>query len=332
MNPILVELRRADVLESFHRGVICVVDENNQIIYSKGDVEQICYPRCAMKFFQHIPLVTSGIFYSYGFTPEQLAVMCGSHNGESTHTQVVNTILDTIHLNESNLKCGAQPPSLKKDYHQLIRENKDPQPIHNNCSGKHAGFLAWSTYKNEDLDSYLSPEHPLQLEIRTVVSQFYELSSDQLHLGMDGCSAPTFAMPVFNQAIAFKNLVCPPSSFDDKTKLAAKRIVTAVTEFPEMVAGTQRYCTDLMRITRGRIVGKTGADGVYCIGIPEKKWGIAIKIDDGKMGPQYQVAQELLKKLDLISQEEIAELEKYREFEMKNFAGNITGKSIVVNL
>jgi len=332
MNPILVELRRADVLESFHRGVICVVDENNQIVYSKGDVEQVCYPRSAMKFFQHIPLLTSGIFDSYGFTNEQLAVMCGSHNGESAHTQVVNSILDTIHLNESSLKCGAQPPSLKKDYHQLIRDNKDPQPIHNNCSGKHAGFLAWSTFNKQDLDSYLSPEHPLQLEIRNVVSQFYELPSDQLQLGMDGCSAPTFAMPVFNQAVAFKNLVCPPSIFDDKTKLAAERIVSAVTEFPEMVAGTQRYCTDLMRITQGRIVGKTGADGVYCIGIPEKKWGIAIKIDDGKMGPQYQVAQELLKKLGLITPEEVAELEKYREFEMKNFAGNITGKSIVVNL
>ncbi len=332
MNPILVELRRADVLESFHRGVICVVDENNQIVFSKGDVKQVCYPRSAMKFFQHIPLITSGIFDSYGFTNEQLAVMCGSHNGEAAHTEVVNTILETIKLNESNLKCGAQPPSLKKDYHQLIRDNKEPQPIHNNCSGKHAGFLAWSSFNNQDLDSYLSPQHPLQQEIRNVVAQFYELSPDQLLLGMDGCSAPTFAMPVFNQAVAFKNLVSAPSHFDDKTKDAAKRIVSAVTQFPEMVAGTQRYCTDLMRITQGRIVGKTGADGVYCISIPEKKWGIAIKIDDGKMGPQYQVAQELLEKLGLITQEEVAELDKYREFEMKNFAGNITGKSIVVNI
>jgi L-asparaginase II len=332
MNPILVELRRAEVLESFHRGVICVVDENNQVVYSKGDIQQVCYPRSAMKFFQHIPLITSGIFESYGFTNQQLAVMCGSHNGESTHTSVVKTILDKIELNEESLKCGAQPPTLKKDYHQLIRNNQEPQPIHNNCSGKHAGFLAWSKFKNSETGSYLSPEHPLQKEIRDVVAKFYEMDSSELKLGMDGCSAPTFAMPVFNQAIAFKNLVSPPLRFDDKIRNAANKIVDAVTEFPDMVAGTQRYCTDLMRVTKGRIVGKTGADGVYCIGIPSKKWGISIKIDDGKMGPQYQVAQELLKHLNLITSEEVAELEKYREFEMKNFAGNVTGKSLVVNI
>ncbi len=332
MNPILVELKRAEVLESFHRGVICVVDENNQVVYSRGDIQQVCYPRSAMKFFQHIPLITSGIFDSYGFTNQQLAVMCGSHNGESAHTAVVKTILDRIELNEDSLKCGAQPPALKKDYHEMIKNNQEPQPIHNNCSGKHAGFLAWSKFKQKATESYLSPEHPLQQEIRKVVADFFELKPEELQLGMDGCSAPTFAMPVINQAIAFKNLVCPPKHFDDKTKKAAERIVNSVVEFPDMVAGTQRYCTDLMRVTKGRIVGKTGADGVYCIGIPSKKWGIAIKIDDGKMGPQYQVAQELLKNLNLITEEEVAELEKYREFEMKNFAGNITGKSLVVNI
>jgi L-asparaginase II len=332
MNPILVELRRADVLESFHRGVICVVDEHNQVVYSKGDIHQICYPRSAMKFFQHIPLLTSGIFEKYNFTNKQLAVMCGSHNGESIHTEVVHSILTAIGMNEDSLQCGAQPPSLKKDYHQLIRNNQEPKAIHNNCSGKHAGFLAWSKWQSQNINNYLSTEHPLQKEIRRIVSDFYEIESNELQLGMDGCSAPTFAMPVLNQAIAFKNLVAPPSHFDDKTKEAAQRIVDAVTQFPEMVAGSQRYCTDLMRVTQGKIVGKTGADGVYCIGIPEKKWGIAIKIDDGKMGPQYQVAQELLKHLELLSPDEINELEKYREFEMKNFAGNITGKSLVVNI
>ncbi len=332
MNPILVELRRAGVLESFHRGVICVVDENNQIVYSKGDIQQVCYPRSAMKFFQHIPLITSGVFEKYRFTLEQLAVMCGSHNGENSHTSVVNSILESISLDESFLKCGAQPPALKKDYHLLIKENKEPKPIHNNCSGKHAGFLAWSAYNKQDIDSYLSPSHPLQLEIRNVVAQFYEIQPDDLLLGMDGCSAPTFAMPVLNQAIAFKNLVAPPTHFSDEIKNAAQQIVSAVAKFPEMVAGSQRYCTDLMKVTNGRIIGKTGADGVYCLAVPHKKWGIAIKIDDGKMGPQYQVAQELLIALQLLSSDEVSALEKYHEFEMKNFAGNITGSSVVVNV
>lgn len=331
MNPVLVEVRRGDLVESFHRGVICVVDQNGEIVHGVGDVNQIAYPRSAMKYFQHLPLLISGAFEKLNLTLKDLAVMCGSHNGESIHQSVVLDILEGLELRESDLKCGAQSPTLKKDLHLLIKSDKDPSQLHNNCSGKHAGFLAYCKANGWDTTSYLSPEHPLQLEIKKYVSMFYETPENELHVGVDGCSAPIFGMSIYKQAIAYKNLIA--NNFgDSKIDEACAKIVNAVTTYPELVAGTQRYCTDLMKVTNGRIIGKTGADGIYCLSIPEKKWGIAIKIDDGKMGPQYQVAQELLHNLNLISNEEYHQLSSYNECDIKNFAGNVVGKSVTVNI
>ncbi len=145
-NPIIVEVRRGDVLESFHRGVICVVDENGNVLYSEGNIGQVCFPRSALKFFQHIPLLLSGAFEYFGFTMEELAIMCGSHNGEPEHVSLVESIFKKIGLNPNLLQCGAQPPTLKKDVNRLVLEGKEPSALHNNCSGKHAGFLAWCIF------------------------------------------------------------------------------------------------------------------------------------------------------------------------------------------
>jgi L-asparaginase II len=330
MNPILVEVIRGTVLESFHRGVICVVDQDGKVIYSVGDVNQIAFPRSAMKYFQHLPLLVSGAFEQLNLTLEDLAVMCGSHNGEKIHEDLVAKILGNLNLGEVDLQCGAQAPTLKKDLYALIKADKKPNQLHNNCSGKHAGFLAWCIAHNQDTKSYLSASHPLQQEIKKHVAHFYEVAENELHLAVDGCSAPTYGMSIYKQAISYKNLISNQNN--DSVNEACEKIVKAVTTYPELVAGSQRYCTDLMKVTNGRIVGKTGADGVYCLSIPEKNWGIAIKIDDGKMGPQYQVAQELLIKFNLISQEEAEKLNPYREFDLTNFAGNKVGKSLVVNV
>ena len=332
MNPILVELTRGGITESFHRGVICVVDKEGEIVFSVGDVKQICYPRSALKFIQHIPLLTSGIFDHYHFTLKDLALMCGSHNGEKQHVDAVNLILQKIGLEPSALKCGAQNPTRKSDWIDLIKKGEFAQPLHNNCSGKHAGFLAYNTYHNCNINSYLSSDFELQVRIKETVSRFAELPAHELNEGIDGCSAPTYAMPVYNQAIIYKNLIAPNSEINTEERTAAQRVIAAVSEFPEMVVGTKRYCTDLMNVTKGRIIGKTGADGVYCLAIPEKQWGISIKVDDGKMGPQYQIAQELLRKLELITEEEAQLLNPYREFDIPNFAGNMASHSRVVNL
>lgn len=332
MNPILVELTRGGIVESFHRGVICVVDECGEVIYSQGDIQQICFPRSALKYIQHIPLLTSGIFDHFGFTPQQLSLMCGSHNGEEQHIIIVEEILDKIGLDASALKCGAQNPTRKSDWINLIKRGEFAKSVHNNCSGKHAGFLAYNVFNNTSPDLYLSSDFKLQVLISEVVARFARLKTSDLIEGVDGCSAPTFAMPIYNQALMYKNLIAPDNHIPSEEVKAARRVVDAISEFPEMVAGTKRYCTDLMSVTKGKIIGKTGADGVYCLAIPDKKWGIAIKVDDGKMGPQYQIAQQLLLKLGLLSDDESELLDPYREFDIPNFAGNLASHSCVVNL
>ena len=332
MNPILVELVRGGITESFHRGVVCVVDEHGDVIFSVGDIKQVCFPRSALKYVQHIPLLTSGIFDHYNFTSKELSLMCGSHNGEDQHVEVVNGVLVKIGLDPTCLKCGAQNPTRKSDWIKLIKNGDFAQAVHNNCSGKHAGFLAFNTFHNLDTSNYLSSEFELQRKIKECVAHFAELETSELIEGMDGCSAPTYAMPVYNQALMYKNLVAPNNKISTEEQNAAKRIIAAVAEYPEMIAGTKRYCTDLMKVTNGRIIGKTGADGVYCLAIPEKKWGISIKVDDGKMGPQYQIAQSVLLELGLLSEEEATMLNPYYEFDISNFAGNFASQTRVVNL
>ncbi|MDP2176292.1 MAG: asparaginase [Bacteroidota bacterium] len=323
-NPILVEVFRGEVLESFHRGVICIVDSDNKILYSQGDVQQVCFPRSALKFFQQIPLLTSGAAEHFGFTKKEIAIMCGSHNGELFHVENVRSILNKIGKTEDDLMCGPQMPTLKEDQYYLIKNNLKPLKIHNNCSGKHAGFLAYCVYNQLDTKDYINPNHPLHQTILNVISDFHHYPLSSIKQGVDGCSAPIFAFPVYNQAIAYKNLV-NPSQFDDATKKACILMIQSILEYPEMIAGTNRYCSDLMKFSNGQVLGKTGADGVYSLGLIKKQMGVCIKIDDGKMGPQYNVAQHIVEKLNILSEDDNESLKHYIQFENKNFGGMLTG-------
>lgn len=325
MNPILVEVYRNNVLESFHRGVVCVVDKGGKIIYSEGDVQQICYPRSALKLIQVLPLLESGAVEHFGFTLEEIAIMCGSHNGEPEHQRVVTSILSKIGLNKESLFCGHQYPSDKKTSNELIKTGEKPHHIHNNCSGKHAGFLAYCVYKGWETNDYINPNHPLQQEILEVTAQLYEYPKEKMITALDGCSAPIFSVPVYNQAVGYKNLV-HPEQFDKKRQKACATVIEAVSKHPYMVAGKNRYCTDMMQICAPRIIGKTGAEGIFCMGLTQEKIGIAIKIDDGKMQPQYNVAQRFIEATGIFTSEQLEPLKHYETEEIKNFNGFITGE------
>ena len=324
-NPILVEAWRGETLESFHRGVICVVNEKNEIIYSKGDVYQACFPRSAMKFLQHIPLIESGAVEKFGFTLQEIAIMCGSHNAEPAHVDTVLSILNKIGLDKYALQCGAHYPMLAKDFIPMYAQAISPHHIHNNCSGKHAGFLALCVFNNWDIESYLSPDHPSQIVIKKVCAEMYESDVTKMQAAFDGCSAPIYNVSVYHQAIGYKNLVSN-QKYDATRQKACKMIIDAVSQYPEMVAGTDRYCTDMMRICSSEIIGKTGAEGIFCLGFKNKKWGVCIKIDDGKMLPQYNVAQALINSTHLISHEQMQVLEKYLHDDIKNWNQKSTGK------
>lgn len=316
-NPILVEVYRANVLESFHRGVICVVNENNEIIFSKGNVDQVCYPRSAMKFIQVLPLIVLGGIEKFGFTLQEIAIMCGSHNAEQEHLTMVESILSKIGLNKNNLFCGPQYPSSKRDANNLIKADKKPEHIHNNCSGKHAGMLALCQLINVPIQDYINPNHPIQQLILDYVEKIYEYPKAKMATALDGCSAPIFSIPVLNQAIGFKNLVS--NHYEKKLANACKIVVEAVSKYPFMVAGSKRYCTDLMQITAPQIIGKTGAEGIFCMSLPEQKLGVCIKIDDGKMLPQYNVAQAFVEATGLFSQETLKPLHHYLQEPLTNF-------------
>ncbi|MBC7425302.1 MAG: asparaginase [Bacteroidia bacterium] len=323
-NPILVNSFRGSVLESYHRGVVCVVDSDNNIIYSEGDVTQVCFPRSAMKMFQQIPLLTSGAFEELGITEEEVAIFCGSHNGETIHRAVAEKVLHRAGLTQDALCCGPQAPTLKEDVAEMYRAGGVPQRIHNNCSGKHAGFLLYCHYKGYSIDDYFSPEHPMQKEIKTVCSQFYEYPESSMETAIDGCTTPIYSIPVFNQAVGYKNLV-HPVNFDESTQKACDIIVRSVAKYPYLLAGKKRYCTDLMQVAGDRLIGKTGADGVYCIGLRNKAIGICIKIDDGRMGPQYIVAEKLLENSGIINQDEVGTLAQYSCETQRNWGGVAIG-------
>ena len=316
-NPILVEVYRANVLESFHRGVICVVNKKNEVIFSKGNVEQICYPRSAMKFIQVLPLLVLGGMEKFDFTLQEIAIMCGSHNAELEHLAVVDSILSKIGLDKNDLFCGPQYPSSKRDADQLIRENKKPEHIHNNCSGKHAGMLALCQIMNLPIQDYIQPNHTIQQLILDYVEKIYEYPKEKMVTALDGCSAPIYSIPVLNQAIGFKNLVS--NNYEEKLANACKIVVEAVSKYPFLVAGSKRYCTDMMQITAPQIIGKTGAEGIFCMSLTEQKLGVCIKIDDGKMLPQYNVAQAFVAASKLFSDEELEPLHHYLQEPLINF-------------
>jgi L-asparaginase II len=323
-NPVLVERYRGATLESFHRGTVCMVDAGNKVIYSLGDIQQVCFPRSALKLFQIIPLLESGAVEKFGFTLEEIAIMCGSHNGEKEHLRVVNSILKKIGLDKDLLQCGAQYPTLTEDRNELIKKDILPEDIHNNCSGKHSGFLAYCVFYGLDIQTYIQPHHPLQLAIKKVTAEMNEYPEEQMDTAMDGCTAPIFSLPVYNQAIGYKN-IADPSRFGAQRAKSCETIIRAMTKYPYLVAGTKRYCTEMMHLCGDRVFGKTGADGVYSLGFIKEKIGCTIKIDDGLMGPQYAVAQEIIEKTGIFPEDKIAPLYNYIEAPITNWNKYTTG-------
>ncbi|MDZ4839371.1 MAG: asparaginase [Bacteroidota bacterium] len=318
VNPILVNKFRGEVLESYHRGIVCLINTEGNVVFSRGDIEQVCYPRSALKLFQVIPLLESGVAEHFDFTLEEIAIMCGSHNGESEHRRVVNQILAKIGLSYEYLLCGSQHPALYEDRAELILNRAEPDALHNNCSGKHAGFLAYCKFHNLPLDSYLDKNHEIHKRIMQVVADMHEVPIESMHIGIDGCSTPIFSLSVYAQAKGYANLLNPAKFGPERIK-TCQTIIKAVTTYPYLIAGRHRYCTELMEIGNGKIFGKTGADGIYSMGFLNLGLACCIKIEDGLMGPQYAVAQQIVKNLGILNSLEVQELEKYRNHDVKNW-------------
>ncbi|HEX5602074.1 MAG TPA: asparaginase [Pyrinomonadaceae bacterium] len=329
----LVEVKRGSITESRHRGHIVVVDPEGNIIASLGAPENVTYLRSSAKPFQAIPLLTTGAAERFDFTDREVALACGSHNGEPIHTELAASMLRKIGLGPEALRCGAHEPYGAEAALELRARGEQPNALHNNCSGKHAGMLAVAVHLGASIDNYESAENSVQKAIVDVVSQFSGVAVTDMAIGVDGCAVPAFGITVKAMALAYARLISPPASFDKKTRAACERIVRVMSAYPELIGGTsERLDTELMRAAPNYLISKVGADGVYTAGIkPSEEWphglGIAIKIEDGDdKTARAPVVIESMRQLGILHDESLEAVARYAFFPVKNRRGDIVGE------
>ena len=279
-NPVLVEMVRGALVESRHCGAIAVADAAARLVFAVGDVEQPVYPRSAIKALQALPLIESGAADRYGFGAEELALACASHGGEPAHVETAARMLTRAGLDVAALQCGAHWPIHQPSAQALARGGGQASALHNNCSGKHAGFLCVACMSGADIATYVEPAHPVQREVKATLESLTGVALSPDVCAVDGCSVPTWAVPLASLARGFARFGTGQGMAPERAKAAA-RLRAACAAQPWHVAGTGRFCTELMRAFGARVFVKTGAEGVYCAALPEQGFGIAVKCDDG---------------------------------------------------
>lgn len=279
-NPITVEVTRGNRVESRHRGVAVVVDGDGKVVFSAGDVDAGVFPRSACKAMQALPLIESGAADAYGLDNQQLALACSSHSGEDEHVATAASMLAKAGKNVDVLECGAHWSFDQKTLIHQVKTLEAPNALHNNCSGKHAGFICTCVHAGYDPKGYVEYDHPLQRDIRATMQSLTGAVLDHDTCGTDGCSIPTYAVPLTGLAHGFAKMGTGQGLEPLRAK-AAKRLFDACMAEPFYVAGSKRACTAIMQAAPGKIFAKTGAEGVFCAVLPEKGLSIAVKAEDG---------------------------------------------------
>ena len=279
-NPVLVEVTRGARVESRHRGAVAIVDAHGKLALGLGDIDAPIFPRSAVKAIQALPLVESGAADSFGFQARELALAQASHGGEPAHVDGVAKMLAAIGLDETALECGAHAPSHGASANELMRRGRAPSPLHNNCSGKHAGFLAVARHEKLNPTGYVTARHPVQERVREALVSLIETPHDSEHRATDGCSIPTYAAPCKNLARAFARFATG-LELPHARAAAARRIYEAAVAEPFYIAGSGKFCTDVTTLMHGAVLVKTGAEGVFCAAIGGFGLGVALKADDG---------------------------------------------------
>jgi L-asparaginase II len=292
---LLAEYTRADRVESVHYGAIAVVDGSGTLIASTGDPELFLYFRSSAKPFQAIPVVESGAADRFGLTARELALCCASHEGSIRHQTEVAAFLAKLGLTESALHCGIVMPGDENAFAAIQSGAQGTTPLTCDCSGKHSGMLATCLHLDYPIESYLDPAHPLQVTIKEMVAESCRVSVDSLVMATDGCSLPTFGSTLAAFARSYAELARPMLHVDALTRLR-----DAMIEVPENVSGDGNLVTELMRIGQGKIVCKSGAEGLICLGLPESGLGIAIRVADGSFRAHPVIVAEVLRQLDVV--------------------------------
>ncbi|HEY3581378.1 MAG TPA: asparaginase [Pyrinomonadaceae bacterium] len=329
----LVQVRRGGITESRHRGHIVVVEPDGNVVAQLGVPETVTFLRSSAKPFQALPLLVSGAAGAFGFTDREVAMACASHNGEPIHTELVASMLKKIGLGSEALKCGIHEPYSVEVAQQLRERGEAPNVLQNNCSGKHAGMLATAVHLGAPTETYIKPEHPVQLAIGKSIAQFSGVAVEDLAVGIDGCAVPVFGITVKAMALAYARLIAPPPDFDEATRNACSRIVRVMSSYPELIGGTtDRLDTEIMRAAPGRLISKVGAEGVYTAGVlPNERWprglGVALKIEDGDdKRARPTVVIEALRQLGVLHDDSLEAVARYAFFPILNRPGELVGE------
>lgn len=276
----LVEVTRGGRVESRHTGSVVVADAAGSILFSLGEPQAEVFPRSAVKAFQALPLIESGAADKFGLDQAEIALACASHSGKTAHVASAASMLAKAGRSVADLECGAHWPIAEAAQRQLAREGREPSALHNNCSGKHAGFVCLACASGVDPAGYVGVDHPVQREVRRALEEAIGVALDPARAGIDGCSIPTWAMPLAALARAFARFGCG-EGYSRSRAQAAERIRAACARHPHMVAGSGRFDTDVMCALGARAFIKSGAEGVHCGALPELGLGFALKCDDG---------------------------------------------------
>jgi len=341
----LFEVTRGDIVESVHYGSIAVVDANGRLIFSYGDPKAVAFLRSSAKPFQALPFVERGGVEYFGFSPRELSIACASHEGSDLHVQTVEGLQKKIGVEERALQCGVHMPGDVEAFKALIANNRQPALNQNNCSGKHTAMLAYAKMRKLSLENYLDIDHPIQQDILASFAEMCRLPVEAVQLGTDGCSAPNFAVPLYNAAFAMARL-CDPRELSNERASACRKITSAMTTYPEMISAYGEFDEQLMRAGDGNIVCKRGAEGYQIVGLlrgvlsPDSPGvGIALKVSDGdasrtgldlahstRVRPAVMI--EILRQLGVLSLEREQALASFGPVKpIKNHRGIVTGQS-----
>jgi len=329
-NPVLTRVWRGSHVESQHRGVWALVDSAGRVHDGAGDPHQPIFARSSLKSLQALPLVESGALDRFGLGEEALALALASHNAEPCHTACVERVLARLGLSADDLGCGPQPPGDRDTRHELVRAGQRPGRVHNNCSGKHAGFLALARHLDADPRAYLRPDGPVQRAVRAAVAEMTDVAPESLGDAVDGCSAPTFRMPLARLAMAIAR-VANPDGLAPARRAACERMQRAVAQHPHLIAGHHgRLCTDLARESGGRLFPKLGGEAVYVLGAVGRDRALAIKVDDGSERGFRALVLDLCRRLGWLDAAQLAALARWSAGPLNNWAGETVGHVEVV--
>ena len=324
-NPLLVEVTRGNQVESYHRASLAVVDAAGAVVLRAGDTQRPVYARSAIKSLQAIALVESGAADAFDVSEAELALACASHSGEPRHVAAVTAWLARIGLGVDDLECGPQLPGHEPSLIALLAGGGEATQAHNNCSGKHTGFLTLARHLGVPTRGYVTYEHPVQQRILGVLEAMTGIDLGSAPRGIDGCGIPVIGIPLGNMALAMARLGAPDDQ-PEARQAACARLRQAVAAHPFNVAGSGRFDTRVMEATGDKAFIKTGAEGVYCGAFPELGLGVAIKVDDGAGRAAEIIMARLLGRFGVLGEDQAAALGGIFTAPITNRAGLTVGE------